>query len=530
MIYEMVNNCLESVENQWRDLSRAFQRLAGSLPVGDPRIPNVGNPDATGVANGLQLDCDDEQARLESLRIGLPGLRPVTLLFTTATGILQDSETERGNVESTFVGLFGLAAPTDSVEIRVCREQLADLGEFIAQCLQEFDEVTSPEGQRFSIKGIGDSAENIASYPILTSEFSLSAPSLPTGPTSGGAVPLQRTLEGALREVLGRLPKPNDPRSFMAALNQSFQVVEVEGHVEFTWTPRSYAGQTELGGGVTGAQASLYTRGKVALDNSLPLLSGLYPLLPDADEQEVYAARAIVRDQLIEVINEFGLEGGPRVQRVENLFELLLEQDTTGINNQIIPGGKLGYLESVFGLIPGQVNTLEEETNVTNFVVLRDYVTSLRNSWNEFRTVWFGRDLGTRLVLLSRALSVVAESVDEIYAAMNSVFVGPAERQVASFRSEDGRPILVEELLSWVVTFASEEAPRLVHEGGRRGVETIIPTAQRIEGLVRRFIQSIPYEPALPDGLRHPRVRHPLQELRNYLQQVQQLAQDVRRP
>jgi hypothetical protein len=34
----------------------------------------------------------------------------------------------------------------------------------------------------------------------------------------------------------------------------------VDGHAEATWTPRSYAVQSDLSGGVTGGQASLYER------------------------------------------------------------------------------------------------------------------------------------------------------------------------------------------------------------------------------------------------------------------------------
>jgi len=137
------------------------------------------------------------------------------------------------------------------------------------------------------------------------------------------------------------------------------------------------------------------------------------------------------------------------------------------------------------------------------------------------------RDIG---LLLSRALSVASESVNEIYAAMDSVFVGSAERQVASFTLEGGGKMLVEELLSWVVTFTSDEAPKLVYEGGRRGVEAILPTAEQLDDLVSQFIAGLGSDPSLPQGLRHPRVRYPLMELRTYLQQIQQLAQDVRTP
>jgi hypothetical protein len=34
----------------------------------------------------------------------------------------------------------------------------------------------------------------------------------------------------------------------------------VGGHTEVTWTPRSYAVQSDLSGGVTGGQASVYER------------------------------------------------------------------------------------------------------------------------------------------------------------------------------------------------------------------------------------------------------------------------------
>jgi hypothetical protein len=34
----------------------------------------------------------------------------------------------------------------------------------------------------------------------------------------------------------------------------------VDGHTDATWTPRTYAAQSDLAGGVTGARAGLYER------------------------------------------------------------------------------------------------------------------------------------------------------------------------------------------------------------------------------------------------------------------------------
>jgi hypothetical protein len=529
MIYEMCSGSLESIANQWQDLSLAFKRLAVDFPkpaliiveiIGNPKVGAAEEP------KGMEKTAIDESVKLKFER---EKYRPFTAaaLLQAVPKRLEQSRQLATNIRTQFNGLnWGKLLSTPNK--LVCDEALDELIGNLENYLREFEELGTREGDSSNLRGIRGSVEDIASYPILTSDMGaimpMSAPSMP----GGGAPSLQRRVDDALRQVLGRLPRTSDPRSFRAALMQSFSVTEIEGHIEFAWTPRSYAGQTELGGGVTGAQASLYARAKVAADNALPLLDGLRPLLPDYDDELVTAVRSIVRTQFSEIVGELGVEGGPRVTRVNILFKSLTK-DTVYYNGKNLDG-YLVYLSELMGLIPDQVNTLEEETMVTNFVVIKDYVTSLQTSWENFRSVWLGKDLGTRLVLLSRALSVTAEAVQEVWAAMDSVFVGSAERQVARFRDDTGNELLVEELLSWIVAFASEEAPALVHEGGRRGVIVLIPTAIQLERLVTQFIQSIDYDPLLPVGLRHPRVKNPLRELRTYLQKVQQLAQDVQRP
>src|SRR5581483_6503615 len=175
--------------------------------------------------------------------------------------------------------------------------------------------------------------------------------------------------------------------------------------------------------------------------------------------------------------------------------------------------GHLGQLRDLFGLVDGRINTLDEEGVVSNYIAIQDYALAIRASWLQFKALWQGQDLGTRLVLLSRGLSVIADSVQEVYAAMDSVFVGAAERQVASFPTSDGGSMLVEDLLSWVVSFATDEAPRLIHEGGRRGVTAVQPTAILLESLVRDLLEAT----TVPSGMRHPRVRRPLEEVAGFL-------------
>jgi hypothetical protein len=81
-----------------------------------------------------------------------------------------------------------------------------------------------------------------------------------------------------------------------------------------------------LSGGITGAQASVYQRAKDALDKSLHLLDGLYPLFKEAKDEDVAALKATVRSQFTDLVNELGLYGGPRISRISQLFFLLLGQ------------------------------------------------------------------------------------------------------------------------------------------------------------------------------------------------------------
>jgi hypothetical protein len=199
----------------------------------------------------------------------------------------------------------------------------------------------------------------------------------------------------AISAVLGWKPRTDDPKAFLGALTQSFTLTEVEGHVESKWIARSYAVQTDLSGGITGAQASLYSRAKEALDQSLPLLDGLYALDPTAEQEDVVAYREVVRTQLMQLVDEFGFVGGPRVPRVNTYFNLLLGttlptpmlvlSDSDSIN------GSIGQLRRLYGVytksstVPLKpnpfVNSIDDEQNTTSFRILSDYITSLAQSW-----------------------------------------------------------------------------------------------------------------------------------------------------
>jgi hypothetical protein len=324
-----------------------------------------------------------------------------------------------------------------------------------------------------STASLAESAIDLTAYPILTEEVSFpSAPrsSPPGGPSGGGSTSLAQSAEAAVRDVLNWRPKTNDPAAFTNALSQAFTLTDVEGHTQWTWTPRSYTVQTDLGA-VTGAQASLYTRAKAALDQSLPLLDGLYPL-NEVPQEDLDSIRSVVRDSMITLVNEFGLLGGPRVERVNELFKLLLgfpyPTDPESVK------GQLRVLKQRFGLDRFRINTVDHEQNYTNLIVVIDNFISLSQTWENQHGYFDGSAkepyMGTQLVLLSRDLEVVSELVQSLYFAMDSVFLGPAQRQTIKLNFSPDPDMFVADLLDWVDRVATQEGPRLFQNGGKDGI------------------------------------------------------------
>lgn len=358
---------------------------------------------------------------------------------------------------------------------------------------------------------------NNSVYPVLVKGVEAGGGTLISG--GGESTSLRATVESAMRQVLGWRPRVADADGFVAALSQSFLPVEENGSTRWAWNPHSYTIQTDIGA-VTGAQASIFKRAQVALEQSLPLLEGLLPLRSDADDDDVDASRALIDSDLHELVNEVGRPGGPIVQRVNGLFDLLLGVDfnSEARTNPAAVGGHLGRLGERLGLEPDEVNTIEEEQNLTNFIILADYVISLRESWRA-QQEFFDRDnngifLGTQLVLVNRSLATLAESVYEARDLLDSVFLSEAERETIELAFEGQTPITIAELFDWVEQFAANEAPRLIREGGKDGAIAIAPTLERLSQLLRAAWDiSQDDSDNLPPGFHSERVQRALEEL-----------------
>lgn len=374
---------------------------------------------------------------------------------------------------------------------------------------------------------------DLQSYPILTREVGDGQYLSPAAPTAPGGASLGRSVEGTLREVLAWRPRPDDPRGFVAALNQAFTCDTVEGRSVCTWSPRSFSVQADMGA-VTGAQASIFSRARWALDQIVPLLEGLTPLRQDADAEDCDATRAIIRSELTELVQELGTVGGPRVQRVDGLFAALLGPRPVAARPDRVEG-LLGEMRRRFGFERDRVNTIAEEQNLTNYLIVVDHVTSLQRTW-EVQGSFFdgsGTDvfLGTQLVLLSRALATLGETVQQLYFTLDSVFVGAAERQTIRLNLGAGQPRLtIAELLTWVENVASTEGPRVITAGGKDGVLALRPTLAQLEALVRAAWDISRGPSGNPvHGFHTPRVQRGFEELTLHLREAVTLTRQVTR-
>lgn len=412
-----------------------------------------------------------------------------------------------------------------------------------------------------------ESIIDATAYPLLTEEVGF--PAAPAAiPGSGIAAPsrsgagqgLMQTAASAVSDVLGWKANSGDPKGFLGALTQSFSLSEVEGHIESAWNPRSYTVQTDLAGGITGAQASLYTRAKDAQDQCLPLLDGLYPLDPDADPEYVKALRDMAKSQIAEIVKEFGIVP-PSILRVNTYFHILLgspnhihfDSDPRVESNPDRITGTLGELRDLYGIWfekrdagaghPGTdhlrynpfSNSVEDEQDVTNFRVISDYMTSLLGTWVangryfELKVGTAPAFLGTQLILMSRQFNVIVETISELRFALDSVFIGPNERQQLLLDLSPYPSMYLEDILREIETFMSDEGPRLIRDAGRIGIrQNLMPV---VETYIEMVTAAKGLQPAtqseIPDGYFTRRVQNSLDDLNTQLNYVQALAKQV---
>jgi len=391
-------------------------------------------------------------------------------------------------------------------------------------------------------------------------EFGSTYPSVtPTGQQAGvpsGGSPtsnLQQLVTQALQGVLGRSFRPGDHASFKAALDVSFEYKRVGDKDVYTHKPRAYpsVGSSDIGSGVSGAQYSLVSFATGLHEKTESLIDDLHSLDEAGDEEELEAAKAIFSTNWDEFVDELSREGGPRSSRADTLAQSIFNPEEVGRRGNLEQAGslirlgvELGVVQSVaqvgdslVGKIVFDRNgvvTSQEEGYLTNYIALTDYYFAVVQAWQNYKDTFLGTDLGSGLLLIERALAVVEDGVNEVYIAMDSVNIDQPERLVITIGFDfPDQDLTVEDFLSWIQSFASREAPALIRDGGRLGIQAIIPTAAKLEALTSGLldlIQPSRTSASLPEQFSHARVRHPVSELQRYLAELVRLAKRLIAP
>ncbi|HYV40001.1 MAG TPA: hypothetical protein VE988_30225, partial [Gemmataceae bacterium] len=246
---DLLFDSLLSLQLRYTDLAKAFERLATSLPKDSPPqqlfCDTVGNgqppltinfekraQDEAGDNGSPPLPATSIAAFLDKLKnsptdptmqelAATIGRFQTSATFCDALSVdfqnLLDGKPSGGNpARPSFLILFK-NKPDNVLEVVDSKDRLKDLKDFIARNIRNFFELQDDSGftQRFDIRGIRGSVDNLSAYPILTSN------GVGLAPASGGApdtYSLSRTVQGAIREVIGRVPKVSDTRSFLVAL------------------------------------------------------------------------------------------------------------------------------------------------------------------------------------------------------------------------------------------------------------------------------------------------------------------------
>jgi hypothetical protein len=240
------------------------------------------------------------------------------------------------------------------------------------------------------------------------------------------------------------------------------------------------------------------------------------------------------------------------VVRVNQYFQMLIGADVDpddggqgSVSNIIVDpdlvGGTIGSLRDEMGLratksgnMLSYVNNVDDEKVVTDVRVIVEYVLAILNSWINSVRFFMTMEtpfLGTQLVWIQRQLGVVNEAVDEVRFLMDSVFVGPAEREtlwLTNLADKEGRAlpvITLEALLSWIQAFVTSEGPDMIQSGGRLAIGEDF---QRMVRQLHRYAHAlVEFAEESHAAFGTERIVFALQKLMRQLHRLHQMARSV---
>ena|SRR5947209_1126205 len=423
--------------------------------------------------------------------------------------------------------------------------------------------LVDPNPQTQAINDIANSFSRYAAYQQTAFDSGASRSS-----SSNDASSMERVVQRAFNQVLGGATG-RGPNSFMNALNGAFPTIATSEGRQVAFTPaRSVVSLYRSDGSTNGAnpmngyrtgttsadgyagtisarQANLYRQASVIAGDALRVLNGLTPFVPEAEADQVDALRALISSEINSLVEEFGRVDEPRNERVLAYFSAL--------NLHVRGFGRRAFLDD-----PERAASVDDETQVAGFELLKSYARGLREAWNTFFNVDRSSksfSLSERVERANILLPIVAQVNVDFEAAMDSVGFTESERRslaakfntltgfnvspLTQFESLDiAQPgsfatslpdITVYDLTEWVDRFANLEGPNMLAESGLYGLDFVTDQADRLFWVIAPVIAILETDEvdlssdssSLEQSLSNERVRF---SLNNLLVQLNTLA------
>jgi hypothetical protein len=318
---------------------------------------------------------------------------------------------------------------------------------------------------------------------------------------------MARQVEQAFNKVLGGSYGGNSG-GLVNALNSVFpsvntadgQMVSFKPSRSMVWLygPNGGGSGISANGGFAGPlpakQATLYRQASIMAADSLQVLEGLKPFVPEADLEQVDALRAQVRAEINALVDEFGRVDEPRSDRVNAYLNSL------GLH--VTQLGRRAFLDNI-----SQVATDDDEAQTAAFSLLKNYTSTLRTIWLAF----FNDDRSITNPSLSKLveratiiLPVVAQANVDFKAAMDSVDFPESDRRSVATRFNQlkdltptvlGLPISLQQpdmtvydLTEWMDRFSNNEGPSSLADSGQYGLDFVTDQADTLFWIIAPII------------------------------------------
>jgi len=333
-------------------------------------------------------------------------------------------------------------------------------------------------------------------------------------PAGSGLVAYDQVVDASFTRVLGARPN-GDATKIMNLLNSSFASSEVNGQTYYTWQPRGVTTVSSSMGQLVGGQVTLYQQAQDIQTQVTRLLDAVEPVILDADDDDIAAFKRDIAASLAAIVAETGRPGGAVTPRVL-VLQQTLQADLATL------GTKLGLTGQVEAALFIDMDVTEKEQNQQDFNLLTNLL-MLGGTLDQLLKTNTANFSGTQLARLNWLAEVIPNTVQQIYAAMDSVGFGPADRRVTSISANDSTTI--EQLLLWIESAASVDWPNRLVAGSARTseVQAVGREAAAQKAGVAKLLNSLPSIILLGADRPLP----VLKELQRELDQVSALAQSI---